>query len=139
MSRKESTISQSNESQSYDKGNLKERVRRKREKINYDQILKEVQITYPAAFTNDEEKVVPLKIGIYKDILKDAALMNKLSITRTSLRRFMFCYVSRLCYLNKLLAGNPRYDLNGKQIGEVSKEQEIYANLDMQKLQAELE
>ena len=139
MSREESTISQSDESQSCDKGNLKERVRRKREKINYDQILQEMQTTYPAAFTTDEERVVPLKIGIYKDILKDAALMSKLSITRASMRRFMFCYVNRLCYLSKLLAGNSRHDLNGKQMGEVSKEQEIYANLDMQKLQAELE
>lgn len=72
---------------------------------------------FPAVFTPRGTLPVPLKIGIYEEIL--AALEGE--VGRRRLRGFMAAWCSRWEYKEALAqaSGQPRYDLHGAVDGEV--------------------
>ena len=76
---------------------------------------------YPDCFSRENPK--PLKIGIHKDIVAemgDASLEGEIS---QALKK----YVSKDVYLEARKAGGSRYDLEGKESGEVSEEHRVDA------------
>jgi sRNA-binding protein len=69
---------------------------------------------FPHAFSLKQRR--PLKVGIHKDLL--AALED--TIPRNELDGAMKYYVRGLSYLQSLVAGGQRIDLQGNEAGEIS-------------------
>ena len=73
----------------------------------------------------------PLKIDIHKDMLKTRG-----SHSRKMIRFFMHQHVRRPEYLQALIEGGPRYDLNNQPAGTVTEEQQQVAQRVLEKRKA---
>ena len=82
----------------------------------YDNAFEELSSKYPELFIKDKPKV--LKIGIDKDILAD----SDLKMSQTQLRKFFKVYISSKGYRELHVENSPRYDLEGNEVGVVTKE-----------------
>ncbi len=76
---------------------------------------------YPKCFF--EKKVVPLKIGIAKDIL----LQLPNAISKRMMRIVLKRYTHSIRYINALIANENRYDLDGEIAGIVTEEEKFKA------------
>ncbi|HBC3154954.1 TPA: ProQ/FinO family protein [Escherichia coli O146] len=65
------------------------------------------------------ETIKPLKTGIIRDVLEDAK-SRELPIGHGVLCGALTSYIHTTRYLKAIIAGGPRYDLNGKQCGSVT-------------------
>lgn len=70
---------------------------------------------FPACFMGEKQSKLPLKIGIYEDVLAAAPELDSKHI-KLALRD----YCNGLSYLTSTIAGCPRVDLAGAMAGEVS-------------------
>lgn len=74
---------------------------------------------YPAAFSSDEPK--PLKIGIQEDLVSEE------KVSRGKIKRALATYVRNPRYLQSLVEGADRVDLQGESAGKVTAEEEAHA------------
>ncbi|ENB4433227.1 ProQ/FinO family protein [Escherichia coli] len=73
------------------------------------------------------ETIKPLKTGVIRDVLKDAKEWE-LPIGHGVLRGALISYIHTTRYLNAVIAGGARYDLNGQPCGEVTEEDKSVAS-----------
>jgi ProP effector len=81
--------------------------------------------------------VRPLKIGIDRDIM--AALQPEYSSTKVRRAIGIYFYVVRWKYLKALVAGGPRFDLDGHEGEPVTTEQQERARIKLEALQAKIQ
>jgi ProP effector len=74
-----------------------------------EKLLIVLQEEFPNTFSNDPEKIYPLKINIHRDI--HARLVHHYS--KKHIRRALHLYTSQLNYRHKLIVNAPRIDLEG--------------------------
>lgn len=84
-----------------------------------------LQKHFPLAFPKKPSPKVPLKIGIHKDLLEQA---EKLGITPNEIRAVMKKWCRGKRYVECLVAGAVRVDLQGNEAGHVSKEEASQAD-----------
>ncbi|EER9146659.1 ProQ/FinO family protein [Escherichia coli] len=73
------------------------------------------------------ETIKPLKTGIIRDVLEDAK-SRELPIGHGVLRGALTSYIHTTRYLKAIIAGGPRYGLNGQPCGEVTEEDKSVAS-----------
>lgn len=73
------------------------------------------------------ETIKPLKTGIIRDVLEDAK-SRELPIGHGVLRGALTSYIHTMRYLKAIVAGGPRYGLNGQPCGEVTEEDKSVAS-----------
>ncbi|WP_097332516.1 ProQ/FINO family protein [Escherichia coli] len=73
------------------------------------------------------ENIKPLKAGVIHDMLQDAKA-RELAIGHGVLRGALTSYIHTTRYLKAIVAGGPRYDLNGQPCGEVTEEDKSVAS-----------
>ncbi|CAL1329185.1 RNA chaperone ProQ [Candidatus Providencia siddallii] len=93
-------------------------------KLNNKEIISFLTKRFPYCFI-EKGRVRPLKIGIFKDIIK--CLSEEDNISKTKLRSALRSYTSSQRYLYSIKAGVKRIDLDGKDSCELEKEHIIYA------------
>lgn len=76
---------------------------------------------YPKTFFVFEQRRIPLKIGIHRDIIADLGIDEKLLSTA------LFAYTINQAYLLKLKEGAIRVDLSGNEAGLVTADQALTA------------
>jgi ProP effector len=91
--------------------------------MTYDEIAAAVALlaeAFPKCFSVFEQRRKPLKVGIHKDLLArlDGAL------TEIELRQVLGAYTANGGYRIRLLAGVPRFDLDGEVVGAVTGDEE---------------
>ena len=79
-----------------------------------------LQKHFPLAFPKKPNAKVPLKIGIHKDLLEQA---EALGMTASDIRAAMKKWVKGKRYAECLVAGAARIDLQGKEVGFVTKDE----------------
>lgn len=94
--------------------------------------LKQLVLLFPSAFRPDGHPPVPLKIGIAEDL--DAELAS--TVGRARLDSVLRFYTRRRAYLRALVAGGPRYALDGSIAGYVSEEDQAAARETIARLDA---
>ncbi|EPX0237676.1 ProQ/FINO family protein, partial [Escherichia coli] len=72
------------------------------------------------------ETIKPLKTGIIRDVLEDAK-SRELPIGHGVLRGALTSYIHTTRYLKAIVAGGPRYGLNGQPCGEVTSDEKAVA------------
>lgn len=88
--------------------------------------------TFPACFNRTNPK--PLKIGLGEELMSMAGTHPALlDLTRTRIRRALKVYTGTFAYRKAVAAGGPRYDLNGQPAGEITPEQQAFAQTPRQK------
>ena len=81
---------------------------------------------FPACFSRTAPK--PLKIGLGEEVMALAGVHPALAdLTRTQIRRALKVYTGALAYRKALVNGGPRYDLDGQPVGEVTPDQQAFA------------
>jgi sRNA-binding protein len=87
-------------------------------------ILPELRERYPKAFPKNPEAVMPLQIGLHKQLIEAG-------YDRRALFKAFKFYTNSRAYLAALAAGKPRVNLDGEPVGPVSEEhqQEAAAEL----------
>jgi sRNA-binding protein len=83
-------------------------------------------IQYPQTFSFAAPK--PLKIGITRDLARRA---RKLIPASYILSHVLMKYTRRRAYKRALVAGAPRYDLNGNVVGKVTSKHAAHAAEDL--------
>lgn len=84
------------------------------------EMLKVMSSRYPRAFPCiGESKVLPLKVGIHKDIYEDM-VSSGIEISRQIIKDSISLWVSRSFYHAAILSIDDRYDLAGAAAGKVS-------------------
>ncbi|WP_260524129.1 ProQ/FinO family protein [Serratia sp. PL7] len=83
--------------------------------------IQRAQSHYPQVF--NRRKTRPMKVGIRADMLADAAA-RCLPLTPKQISRAVAGLTKTPIYLRAIVAGGPRYDLNGQPCGEVTTEQQ---------------
>ncbi|EEZ3112763.1 prop effector [Escherichia coli] len=73
------------------------------------------------------ENMKPLKTGVIRDVLKDAK-ERELPIGHGVLRGALTSHLHTTRYLKAIIAGGPRYDLNGQPCGEVTEKEKAAAS-----------
>ncbi|EJZ9839352.1 ProQ/FinO family protein [Escherichia coli] len=73
------------------------------------------------------ENIKPLKAGVIHDMLQDAKA-RELAIGHGVLRGALTSHLHTTRYLKAIIAGGPRYDLNGQPCGEVTEEDKSVAS-----------
>lgn len=73
------------------------------------------------------ETIKPLKTGIIRDVLEDAK-SRELPIGHGVLRGALTSYIHTMRYLKAIVAGGPRYGLNGQPCAEVTEEDKSVAS-----------
>ncbi|MEB7242222.1 ProQ/FinO family protein [Escherichia coli] len=73
------------------------------------------------------ENIKPLKAGIIRDVLEDAK-SRELPLATGVLRGALTSYIHTTRYLKAIVAGGPRYGLNGQPCGEVTEEDKSVAS-----------
>ncbi|ENB5393091.1 ProQ/FinO family protein [Escherichia coli] len=73
------------------------------------------------------ENIKPLKAGIIRDVLEDAK-SRELPLATGVLRGALTSHLHTTRYLKAIIAGGPRYDLNGQPCGEVTEEDKSVAS-----------
>ena len=82
---------------------------------------------FPAVFNRQTPK--PLKIGVGHELLALAGTHPALrEVTRMDLRRALKVYTRAFRYRQALIAGGPRYNLDGQPAGEVTPEHQALAH-----------
>ena len=82
--------------------------------------------TFPDVFHRQTPK--PLKIGLGEDVMALAGVHPAFAdLTRTQIRRALKVYTGASAYRRALAKGGPRYDLAGQPAGEVTPEQQAFA------------
>ena len=84
-----------------------------------------LQKHFPLAFPKKPNAKVPLKIGIHKDLLEQA---ETLGLTANEIRAAMKKWVKGKRYAECLVAGAARIDLQGQEVGFVTKDEVERAN-----------
>ncbi len=91
---------------------------------------------FPKAFTTDEKKVRPLKIGIYEDLKAELGLKGKekiwAKVQKRLLREALKIYTSSPVYLKQLSKGLYRVDLFGKRTERVINSQSNSAQIKLE-------
>lgn len=87
-------------------------------------IIGQLQKQFPLAFPKKPLPKVPLKIGIHKDLLEQA---ETLGVSKNDLRAAVKKWCRGKRYSECLIAGAARIDLNGNEVGQVSKEEAAQA------------
>jgi ProP effector len=106
---------------------VKQRTEKPAKKMPIDplvQIIGQLQKQYPLAFPKKPLSKVPLKIGIHKDLLEQS---ETLGISKKELRAAVKKWCRGKRYAECLIAGAARIDLNGNEVGQVSKEEAAQA------------
>ena len=81
---------------------------------------------FPACFSRTAPK--PLKIGLGEELMALAGVHPALAdLSRTQLRRALKVYTGAPAYRKALVKGGPRYDLAGQPDGEVTPDQQAFA------------
>ncbi|EEQ2043567.1 ProQ/FinO family protein [Escherichia coli] len=73
------------------------------------------------------ENIKPLKAGVIHDMLQDAKA-RELAIGHGVLRGALTSHLHTTRYLKAIIAGGPRYDLNGQPCGEVTEKEKAAAS-----------
>lgn len=92
-------------------------------KLTFEWLIK----TFPQTFFTDKENIRPLKLGIIDDILNYLSHCNQSSISRSKIRQSIQHYARRLPYLKQLQFEASRIDLQGREAGFVTEEEEELA------------
>lgn len=82
----------------------------------YDKVFSALSLKYPNLFIKD--KVFILKKGLHQDIFND----EELKFSKTVIRKFLKLYTEKAKYIELHIENAPRYDLEGKEAGLVTKE-----------------
>jgi sRNA-binding protein len=81
---------------------------------------------FPTCFNRTDPR--PLKIGLGEEVMALAGVHPALAdLTRTQIRRALKVYTGMPAYRKALTRGGPRYDLDGQPVGEVTPEQQAFA------------
>ena len=81
---------------------------------------------FPACFSRTAPK--PLKIGLGEEVMALAGVHPALAdLSRTQIRRALKVYTGMPVYRKALARGGPRYDLAGQPDGEVTPDQQAFA------------
>lgn len=86
----------------------------------YNKVFNELSKHYPKLFIQD--KPLPLKVGIHRDIFRE----YKLSVSKREVRKFLHRYINSKKYQERHIENAVRYNLLGEESGVVTKE-----NLDL--------
>jgi sRNA-binding protein len=89
---------------------------------------------WPQAFYADPRQRKPLKVGIHNDI--HAAMPD---ISRRTLSRALQYYARHPCYLQAVAKSQPRVDLAGVELGQVSEHERDMAVAELKKWTAKQE
>ena len=82
--------------------------------------------TFPACYSRSAPQ--PLKIGLGEELMALAGVHPALAdLTRTRIRRALKVYTGAAAYRKALAKGGFRYDLDGQPAGEVTPEQQTFA------------
>ena len=91
---------------------------------------------FPKAFTTDDQKIRPLKIGIYEDLKVELGLKGKkriwAKVQKRLLREALKIYTSSPVYLKQLSKGLYRVDLFGKRTERVINSQSNSAQIKLE-------
>ena len=79
-----------------------------------------LQTKYPLAFNKTDIK--PLAVGIYEQIRCEFFSEQPTGIEWSHIRKSLSAYFKSPCYRETLTLNAPRFDLKGKQVGEVTQE-----------------
>jgi len=82
----------------------------------YDKVFSALSLKYPNLFIKD--KVFVLKKGLHQDIFNS----SELEFSKTVIRKFLKLYTEKAKYIELHIENTPRYDLEGKEAGLVTKE-----------------
>ena len=82
----------------------------------YKKVFEELSDKYPKLFIKD--RVLIMKKGIHRDIFDDSGLR----FSKTMIRKFLQLYSEKMKYRELHIENTPRYDLEGKKVGAVTKE-----------------
>ena len=85
----------------------------------YLAILEYLQKTYPKCFPVSNTPLLPLAVGIHKQLLAS----EELPFAKVKIRRFLKRYTRSKEYRRNLIIESPRVDLQGNQIGIVTEEE----------------
>ena len=81
---------------------------------------------FPACFSRTAPK--PLKIGLGKELIALVRVHPALAdVSRAQLYRALKVYTGAPAYRKALVNGGPRYDLDGQPVGEVTPDQQAFA------------
>ena len=81
---------------------------------------------FPACFNRTAPQ--PLKIGLGEDVMALAGVHPALAgLSRTQVRRALKVYTGMPAYRKALARGGSRYDLDGQPVGEVTPDQQAFA------------
>ena len=81
---------------------------------------------FPACFSRTAPQ--PLKIGLGEELMALAGVHPALAdLSRTQIRRALKVYTGAPAYRKALVKGGPRYDLAGQPVGEVTPDQQAFA------------
>ena len=83
---------------------------------DYDKVFSALSSKYPNLFIKD--KVFILKKGLHQDISNS----SELEFSKTVIRKFLKLYTEQVKYIELHIENTPRYDLEGKEAGLVTKE-----------------
>lgn len=89
----------------------------------YHEIRARVHALWPHAFPARGEPCKPLAIGAGMKISADA----RSDLSHRTARAFLKLWTSRIEYVEAVLAGGPRYDLDGTPQGEVTDSEKAHA------------
>ncbi len=81
----------------------------------FNDIMPELRERYPKAFTRDPKAIMPLAIGLHKELARAG-------YDRKALYKALKYYTNSYAYLGALAAGKPRVNLDGEPVGTVSEE-----------------
>jgi hypothetical protein len=101
----------------------KEREAKKKKKEAIKATLTWLYEQFPSCFSQDELK--PLKLNINKDLF--SFLEKKQAPSKAKLRDALTFYTNNIHYLEAVMNGTHRYDLEGNQVQEITQEQKAYA------------
>jgi ProP effector len=80
-------------------------------------VIGKLQKRFPLAFPKNPAPKVPLKVGIFNDLL---AHVNELALTEAELRNALQIWCRGARYWACLAEGKPRLDLAGQEAGQVT-------------------
>ena len=83
---------------------------------DYDKVFDYLSAKYPKLFIKDE--VFVLKKGLHQDIFNS----GELEFSKTVIRKFLKLYTEQKKYRELHIENTPRYDLDGKEVDFVTKE-----------------
>ena len=113
-----------------EKNRLAQAVAKKRRQESAQFILALMSAKWPTVFSSDA-RIVPLKKRIHLDV---RTAFPELSFKKVKLGINLYFYYVRFKYLKAIIAGGPRFDLNGQECGTVTAEEQAIAQKQLAKL-----